>query len=72
MADPLEEAKERLGRLYLGRNGIHAVGLRRSENAVTVYLNAGGRPPAGLVAELEREVAPHRLLLIDEESPSIT
>lgn len=72
MADSLEEAKERLTRLYLGRSGIHGVGLRRSENAVTVYLDGSGKELAGLVPEMERVVAPFRLLVIEEESPRIT
>jgi hypothetical protein len=73
MAESLEETKERLSQLYLGRGGIHGVGLRRSENAVTVYLDAGGgEPPAGLVGEMERAAAPFRLLVIDERSPRIT
>ena len=38
MADTLDAVRERISQKYLGKAGIHAVGLRRSSNAITVYL----------------------------------
>lgn len=70
--ESLEEAKQRLSR-YLGRAGIHGVGLRRSENAVMVYLDpAGGEDCQALLREMEREVAPFRLMAVYEGRPRIT
>jgi hypothetical protein len=71
MTDPLEEAKGRLLR-YLGKSGVHGVGLRRSENAVCVYFDA--RPPGHeeLLQEMEREISPVRLIAVYEDRPSLT
>src|SRR3712207_8809675 len=40
----LEQAKQRLSRKYLGKVGIHGIGLSRSQNAVRVHLISGRDP----------------------------
>jgi hypothetical protein len=71
MSDPLEEAKGRLFR-YLGTSGVHGVGLRRSENAVCVYLDARLPGHEELLREMEREILPVRLIAVYEAPPSLT
>jgi len=68
MAHTLEDVKSRFRSRYLGRGGVHGLGIRRSENAVCVYLDAQERPeqPA-LLAEMKEEAAPFGVLVIREE-----
>ncbi|MGD0013828.1 MAG: hypothetical protein ABSD56_05320 [Bryobacteraceae bacterium] len=40
MAETLESVRERISERYLGKAGIHAVGVRRSANAITVYIQS--------------------------------
>lgn len=70
MGDALEEAKRRLKHRLLGRCGIHAVGIRRAENAVCLYAAAvEDAELTALLPEIEKEVAPLRVLLIEEAPP---
>ncbi len=71
MGDPLEDAKRRLKHRLLGRCGIHAVGIRRADNAVCLYAAAVEDPElVALLPDIEREVAPLRVLLIEEAPPT--
>ena len=70
MGDPLEQAKRRLKHRLLGRCGIHAVGIRRAENAVCLYTAAVKNPElTDLLPEIEKDIAPLRVLLIEEAPP---
>ncbi|HIC80310.1 MAG TPA: hypothetical protein EYH07_14995 [Kiloniellaceae bacterium] len=70
MGDPLEDAKRRLKHRMLGRCGVHAVGIRRADNAVCLYAAAIEDPElVALLPDIEREVAPVRVLLIEEAPP---
>jgi preprotein translocase subunit SecD len=40
MDETLESVKARISERYLGKAGIHAVGVRRSANAITVYVES--------------------------------
>ena len=72
MQAPLEAVKERIKARYLGRGGIHAVGMRRGENAICVYVSApGDSKRQHLLKEIEEAVAPFRLLVVTEEPPSL-
>jgi len=71
MSDPLEEAKGRLTR-HLGKNGVHGVGLRRSENAVCVYFDSKAPGHEELLREMEREISPVRLMAVYEDRPILT
>jgi hypothetical protein len=68
----LEEVKELISKKYLGKAGIHGVGLRRSKLAVTVYVDPGDRPDLGeALRSIENEIKPFNLLVVQEEQPSI-
>lgn len=71
MQAPLEAVKERIKTRYLGRGGIHAVGMRRGQNMICVYVSrAGNSEREHLLKEIEEVVAPFKLLVVTEEPPS--
>lgn len=73
MAETLEDVKAHLRNQYLGKSGIHGVGIRRSENAVCVYMNAHAGPDQETVLkDIEKQAAPFKVIVIREEPPSIT
>jgi hypothetical protein len=68
MAQTLEDAKSRVSRDVMGRYGVHGIGLRRSENAVVLYVEPARRE------EIERErarvaalAAPFPVMVVDAE-----
>lgn len=73
MSESLEEVKRRLRDKYLGKEGIHGLGIRRSQNALCVYakLNSS-REQNKLLQELKNEAAPYQVMVIDEEPPRIS
>jgi hypothetical protein len=70
MADPesLENAKRKVAERMLGRDGVHAVGLRRAEGAVSIYWDpASGGTAAKIGAQARALAEPHHVILV--ESP---
>lgn len=64
----LEEKKRSLGD-FLGRGGVHGLGLSRAQQAIKVYLDQ--RPhtdEAATLAELQRLAAPYGIVVIREET----
>lgn len=71
--DELEAAKSLVSQKYLGKAGIHGVGLRRSKSAVTLYVNPADQPEQQEVVRLiEEEIKPINLLVVEEGQASIT
>lgn len=69
----LESAKSLVSEKYLGKAGIHGVGIRRSKSAVAVYVEPGARPDKQeTLRSIEKEIAPFSLLVVEEGRPSIT
>jgi hypothetical protein len=63
MADTLEAVKDRISEHYLGKSGIHAVGVRRSANAITVYFKPSSDPAQQCTLEvLKREASPYKVI----------
>jgi hypothetical protein len=66
----LEATKRRLSRKYLGRGGIHGIGLSRSRSAVCVHLASGDAAEAAqqnaVLDELKRDAAPYEVLVTVE------
>ncbi len=70
MERTLEAVKAAVSGKYLGRAGIHGIGMRRSQNALMVYLHAGDQgEQARLLREIEAEAEPYRVVAIAEEQP---
>jgi hypothetical protein len=69
----LEDVRSLVSRKYLGKAGIHGVGIRRSKDAVTVYVDPVDRPEQKeLLGVIEEEIKPFNLLVVEEGHASIT
>jgi hypothetical protein len=68
MPETLEAVKDRISDRYLGKSGIHAIGLRRSANAITVYLKISRDPSQrSTLDSLRKEASPY--VVIAKEAP---
>ena len=69
----LEDVKNRLRESYLGRGGIHGVGLSRSRQAIRVYVSSQVVSEQPDVLEQFRESAkPFPIIVVEEEGPRLT
>lgn len=72
MEESLKEVKRRISNRHLGHHGIHGVGVRTSENALCLYVDAGSHlDGTSILREIEKEAAPFKIVLIQEERPAI-
>ena len=70
MTESLRQAKERLRRQFLGRAGLHGLGLRPDEDAICVYADADETPDQqALLAEIEQAAKPFRIIVIRDQKP---
>ena len=69
----LEDARSLVSQKYLGKAGIHGVGVRRSKSAVAVYVDPEDRSDRQEVLSLiEDEIKPFKLLVVEDEPASIS
>ncbi|HEU0146556.1 MAG TPA: hypothetical protein VFR21_06725 [Bradyrhizobium sp.] len=71
----LESKKQRLSQKFLGKQGLHGLGLSRAENAVKVHLERAQSPEHmasqdALLEEIRREAAPYPLIVTFEDKAS--
>jgi hypothetical protein len=71
----LEVIKQRLSRKYLGRGGIHGIGMSKVGNAVRVHLVSSADPgersrQSAILDELKRDAAPYEVIITFEEMPT--
>lgn len=73
MAESLRDVKTRLGHLYLGKLGIHGLGMRRSENAICIYITPQADTAAqeSALREIEMAAAPYKVVTIRSEPPAL-
>ena len=72
MTESLRQAKNRLRRQFLGRAGLHGLGLRPAENAICVYADADETPgQQALLAEIELAAQPFRVIVIRDQRPTV-
>ena len=70
MAEALDDAKARLRQEFLGRAGIHGLGVSRTEQAIRVYVSSEGGPDcAAALEELRLSAAPFPVIVVEEEPP---
>lgn len=69
MNEQLNDAKRRIRGQFLGKGGVHGVGVREKENAVAVYVDSGAAPADDLVAAMKQAAAPCGLVVVNEERP---
>lgn len=72
MTKSLEEVKELLSAKYLGKAGIHSVGINRAESTVRVYVQPETDDAlAEVLMEMESDAVPYKIVPIKSERPSI-
>ena len=71
----LSTAKRRISRKFLGRAGIHGVGLHPSTaDTIVVYReeeDVGEEENKTLIQELRKEASPFKIEIVDTEAPTI-
>jgi hypothetical protein len=72
MAKTIDEVKAQVSRKYLGKFGVHGVGISRSQNAIKLYVDQGSEIAASRLKAIEQDASPCKVLIIREESPKIT
>jgi hypothetical protein len=70
----LDETKRLLSQKYLGREGIHGIGLSRRENAIRVHMIAArdaahAARQAEVIVQLKQEAEPHAVQVQVEDAP---
>lgn len=72
MTESLRQAKDRLRRQFLGRAGLHGLGLRPAENAICIYADADETPEQQtLLTEIEQAAKPFGIIVIREPKPTV-
>jgi len=73
VSESLDEIKKRVAAKFLGKSGIHSIGISRAENSVRVYLEPESDNEVEEVLEqIRAEAAPYKVVHIASERPSIT
>ncbi len=73
MPESIEAVKNRLRQVYLGKAGIHGVGLSRVDQAIRVYVSCKTESPEeDLLEQLRRFASPFRVIVVKEMQPHIT
>jgi hypothetical protein len=72
MAETIDEVKARLSRKYLGKFGVHGVGVSRSQNAIKLYVDQQTEIASSSLKAIEKDAAPCKILVVKEERPKIS
>jgi hypothetical protein len=73
MDKSLDEIKQQLSGKYLGRAGIHSVGISRADNVIRLYARPDDDDALDTVLqEIKAEAAPYDIEVIKSDSASIT
>ncbi len=73
MPESIEGVKDRLRQSYLGKCGIHGLGVSRAEQAIRVYVSRqDDADQAGLLEQLRESAKPFGVIVVDEDRPRIT
>jgi len=73
MADEakLDQVQERITGKYLGKAGIHGVGIRRKKSAIVLYVEPGAAEEhKHALTKIKEEVEPLNLMIVEEERSS--
>lgn len=72
MADTIEEIKRKLSTRYLGKDGVHGIGFSRRENVLRLYVHPEpGANRNALLAAVTKEAGPYKVILVEEDRPSL-
>jgi hypothetical protein len=74
MEKSLDEIKQKISQKYLGKSGIHGVGVHRKKNALRIYTDADSPPQQqeAVLQEIRKDAAPYQLITIVEEKARIS
>lgn len=73
MSKSLDEVKKHISSKYLGKAGIHSVGVSRAENALRLYVDADAEDAlTHVLTEIEKEAAPFKVIPVKSDRPSIS
>jgi hypothetical protein len=68
--ESLDAVKDNLRRSFLGKGGIHGLGLSRAKQAIRVYLKPSGEAAQSqVVARLRESAKPFDVIVVEEEPP---
>jgi hypothetical protein len=72
MDEELTKTKRRVSKKFLGKSGIHGVGIHPSKkDTVVVYKNKSKQPEEELCRDIAQEAKPFKVEIVEEEAPSI-
>jgi hypothetical protein len=72
MPESIEQVKNRLRKSFLGKAGIHGVGVSRAKQAIQVYVSPGTSVnQADLLEQLRKSAGPFPVIVIEEDRPRI-
>jgi hypothetical protein len=70
MMETLEEVKDRLQGGYLGKAGIHGLGISRAQGAIRVYISPGsGLEQTAVLEQIRKAAEPFPVIVIREDRP---
>ncbi len=73
MEKSLDEIKQDISQKYLGKSGIHSVGIRRKQNALYIYTDSEPSPKQeAVLEEIKKEAAPYSVVTVAEERAKIS
>jgi hypothetical protein len=73
MNESLDEVRRRIAHNYIGKAGIHGIGISRSRNAIRIYVQPdAGTEQKAVLAEIKQAAAPFQVLIVEDEPPKIT
>jgi hypothetical protein len=68
----IQDCKKELSQDYLGKLGIHGIGVRTSEKAIYIYIS---KPHSAeqqkLLRKIEKQASPFKVITVREERPKI-
>jgi hypothetical protein len=69
----LETIKNKVRRKYLGEAGIHAIGVRRSQGALCLYVDSEENPDLHkLLEQIQKEISPYHVLAVEEQQAKLS
>lgn len=71
MEQSLEEVKNRVRRSFLGKGGIHGVGMNRAERAIRIYVTPHAAEQPDVVEQVRQAALPYPIIVITEDRAQI-
>jgi hypothetical protein len=73
MPKSLRELKDHIRTQYLGRCGIHGLGISEKRDAITVHVAPRkNNDQESVLHEIRQSIAPHGLIVVEEDPPTFS